>query len=399
MGIIRTLLARCRDQRGQVLIMVAGGIVGILGFVALSTDIGIFLHDSRDAQNDADAAALAGAQALMLKPPDEAMAVQLAEEWAANNGAEAQVAWTGDGDCGTAVDGNPIPWGLSDSNEDGDLDTICLGIERSVPSAFARVVGWSSFPVSRRASARTVHAGAGAVCPWALKGDPDAAPTEETYLGVEIGKIYAVKVGAGAGGTGNFGILRLYPEDCPGGGTACYRGIIESGCAANGYNVVEEGGVIETSTEPGNVGNPTMKALDDYFAYESDFSLCDVPMDWDEETETGEPTGYDPQDIGGARVGCGLDAANGGRGRYMAIPIVDDFPPSGTGPVEILAIAAVYLTGWGEWDPDTGTYDRHGPPGQSKVYIEFLDKAPYDPKDLMGQSDNPLAPMRIILIR
>jgi hypothetical protein len=406
----RALLALNRQERGQILILVAGGIVAILGLVALTTDIGIFLHDIRDAQNDADAAALAGAQAFMLKPPDGAAAIQLAEEWAANNGADGQVVWNGDGACAKTPSGTTVPWGVSDSNADGEPDTICLAIERSTPSVFARVLGISSFALERRAAARAVNADHGAACPWALEStEPsDTDGSDGTYLGVEMGKIYAVKVGAGQSGWGNFGILRLYPESCgPGGGTACYTELVESGCDANSFNVFTQGDTILTSTEPGNVGNPTMNALEAYYNYElndgiSDgegFGWCDVPMNWDAETELGVPSGYDPAVPPGPREGCATDAHNGRSGRYILIPIVDGFPPSGSGNIKILALATVYVTGWGEWNSGSGTYNRHAPPGHANLYVEFVEQAPLKPKDLMGVSDNPLAPLRIMLIR
>jgi len=403
MRLMKAVLSWHRHQRGQVLVMVAAGMVAFLGFVALSTDVGMYLRDLRHAQNEADAAALAGAQAFMVKPPSEATAKQLAEDWAAKNGAAGDVAWTGEGDCGTTPSGAPIPWGVSDSNGDGDVDTICLAIERSTPSVFARVLGISSFAVERRAAARAVHADHGAVCPWALKStEPsDTDPTDGTFMGIEMGKVYAVKVGAGESGMGNFGILRLY-----GPGKDEYKLAIASGCNNNGYNAFTEGDSVWTETETGNVGNPTMDKLAEYFGYElsdsihdaDEFAWCDVPMNWDAATGTGLPTGYDPN-AQGARLGCGTDAANGRSGRYMLIPIVDGFPPNGGGDVQILAIANVYLVGWGEWDAAKGTYDRKTPGGHATVYAQFIELAPFKPKDLTGVSDNPLAPLRIMLIR
>jgi hypothetical protein len=340
----------------------------------------------------------------MIKPASEATAIETAEDWAARNGAEGQVVWSGDSNCGREASGDSIPWGVSDSDNDGDPDTVCLAIERSVPAAFARVLGISSFPTARRAAARIVHAGRGAVCPWALKSDDpgDTDPGDGMYLGVEMGSIYAVKVGAGESGTGNFGILRLY-----GPGKDDYTDAVAAGCANNGYNAFTENDVIVTETETGNVGNPTMQKLEEYFGYElSDgvndgqgFAWCDVPMNWDEVDQIGAPTGYDP-DADGARQGCGTDALNGRSGRYMLIPIVDGFPPPGTSaPVQILAIANVYVTGWGEWDPAEGVYDRQVPGGHASIYVEFVEEAPFKPKDLLGVSDNPLAPLRVMLIR
>ena len=221
-------------------------------------------------------------------------------------------------------------------------------------------------------------------------------------MGVQIGDIYAVKVGAGESGWGNFGILRLY-----GPGKDDYKAAVASGCDNNGYNAVLEGDTILTESEPGNVGNPTMDMLDEYLGYEltdgindgEEFEWCDVPMDWDAVAETGVPTGYNPA-VDGARAGCGTDAANGRSGRYMLIPVVDDFPPHGSSaPVEILAIADVYVVGWGEWDASKGTYDRKVAGGHANVYVQFIEEAPFKPKDLTGVSDNPLAPLRIMLIR
>jgi hypothetical protein len=408
----RLVMTVLRAQRGQVLILAAFSTVMVLGFTALATDVGLYLRDLRDTQNDADAAALAGAYAFMLKlPADEASATatQLAEEWATNNGAGGQIVWTGDGNCATTPNGVGIPWGVSDSNQDGDLDTICLEIARSTPSVFARVLGIDSFPAKRRAAARAVHAGHGAVCPWALKstdpGDTDPGDSDgdsyDDYLGVQMGKIYAIKVSESD--WGNFGLLSLF-----GTGANDYKDGVAAGCASNGYNAVSEGETIETETKTGKIGNPTVQALETYLGYEltdgindgEGFGWCDVPMNWDDVAQIGTPSGYDPNAPGGARQGCGTDALNGRSGRYMLIPIVDQFPPHGTSAnITILAIANVYVTGWGQWDPAKGEYNRHGAPGHAELYAEFIEEAPFKPKDLVGVSDNPLAPLRIMLIR
>ena len=44
-----------RRERGQVLVLAAFSAVMVLGFTALVTDVGIYMRDMRDAQNDADA--------------------------------------------------------------------------------------------------------------------------------------------------------------------------------------------------------------------------------------------------------------------------------------------------------------------------------------------------------
>ena len=49
------------DERGQTLIFVALGMTVMLGFVGFATDVGVLLHEKREAQTAADSAAIAGA--------------------------------------------------------------------------------------------------------------------------------------------------------------------------------------------------------------------------------------------------------------------------------------------------------------------------------------------------
>jgi len=59
-----SLLARSRDESGQVIVFVAGILVLLVGMTALVVDVGSWYHDQRKLQTAADAAALAGAQHL-----------------------------------------------------------------------------------------------------------------------------------------------------------------------------------------------------------------------------------------------------------------------------------------------------------------------------------------------
>ncbi len=56
------------NEKGQILILLSLGIVALLGFTALAIDGGAVFFDRRSAQNAADAAALAGVQALAKDP-------------------------------------------------------------------------------------------------------------------------------------------------------------------------------------------------------------------------------------------------------------------------------------------------------------------------------------------
>jgi hypothetical protein len=68
-------------ERGQVLVLFAGGLIALLIVAALAFDVGMMLVERRDEQNAADAAALAGARFVLTSEPEaEAAARQLALE-------------------------------------------------------------------------------------------------------------------------------------------------------------------------------------------------------------------------------------------------------------------------------------------------------------------------------
>ncbi len=56
------------SEKGQAIVLIALGIVGLFAFVALAIDGGMVLYDRRSAQNAADAAALAGAYEIARDP-------------------------------------------------------------------------------------------------------------------------------------------------------------------------------------------------------------------------------------------------------------------------------------------------------------------------------------------
>jgi putative Flp pilus-assembly TadE/G-like protein len=67
-------------ERGQVLVLFAGGLVALLLIAALAFDVGMMLVERRDEQNAADAAALAGARHVLTdEPAAEAAARQIAQ--------------------------------------------------------------------------------------------------------------------------------------------------------------------------------------------------------------------------------------------------------------------------------------------------------------------------------
>ena len=59
-----------RDERGQILVIVAGGMIALLAIAALALEGGTLLLNRRDAQNGADLASVAGAREVALKYVD-----------------------------------------------------------------------------------------------------------------------------------------------------------------------------------------------------------------------------------------------------------------------------------------------------------------------------------------
>lgn len=320
-----------------MLVWAAFSMVMVLGFTALATDTGLYLRNIRDAQNDTDAAVLAGAQELargisagLSNAEAEANAIAKAEEWASLNDAEENL------DCCT----------FSDFNGDGHTDTVEGTVARSSDAVFARVIGIDSFPLERDAAARVVNAGGGEVMPWALCGDEDAPP----LWGVEVGELYVVKVGSPGGGgggddgrcgpeTGNFQILDVGGEDdgqCKQGATG-YRLAIEHGGSCDVYMADNQ---VTVDTKTGNIGQNTRTAIEQYLADRGetgDYEFCD---DY-------ENNGDDPS--------CWA--------RYILVPIINsDLPPGTSVPMEILDLAPMYLAWW----------SRTGPWGDAEVHAILL---------------------------
>ena len=80
MNINKPIKMRAPDSKsdtGQILILLALGIVVLLAFVALALDGGVILLDRRRAQNAADASALAGAYVLARNPDDGSLAADI----------------------------------------------------------------------------------------------------------------------------------------------------------------------------------------------------------------------------------------------------------------------------------------------------------------------------------
>src|SRR4051812_25332037 len=178
MRIVRTtsiLNVRCpvaRDERGAVLVHVALAMLTLIAFSALAIDYGALLGARRQAQNAADAAALAGASSLAFDDPDDIPRAQAAAAATgiANPvlGAAPSIDLTK-----TPADVRLIPCppgapGLPDTCIRADVYRSAARAN-ALPTFFAQIMGITSQDVRATATAQ-VETGNAAEClkPWAI---------------------------------------------------------------------------------------------------------------------------------------------------------------------------------------------------------------------------------------
>lgn len=215
-----------RGEAGQVLIVVAAGMVGLLGLLALVVDVGLLYAERAKTVNAAEAAATAGVQFL---PGNPSTAQQTAVQYAGLNGLAAdQVTVT-----------------ISQNNTQ-----LEVAARKEVQLFFARVLGFDTAPVSGKAGVRIS----------ALRTLNGAAPLGVEQQNFVYGGVYYLKNSPGYGGSyqGNFGCLAL-----GGRGASTYRENLAEGYAGT----LSLGDVVET--EPGNMSGPTSQGLGERLSSDS----------------------------------------------------------------------------------------------------------------------------------
>ncbi len=168
---LRTIFSHIRGQRGQVLVMGVGLMIMSLGAIMISVDVGWWLRDKRDAQNDTDAIALAAVQEIG-DPANRPLAVAAGLDWADFNGVDASE--LGTPDCGLdgedAVLDGTFKFCFIDQNSDGTDDMVRVKVSRPSSSFIAAAFGVSSPTLNPSAAAATVYVSGACVMPWGLVG-------------------------------------------------------------------------------------------------------------------------------------------------------------------------------------------------------------------------------------
>ncbi|MCF8563833.1 pilus assembly protein TadG-related protein [Alicyclobacillus tolerans] len=170
-----------RDDHGSVLVLVALMVVVLCGFTALVTDVGALYVQKQQAQDGADAGALAGADLLI---NNAASAANEAYQIATGN--DGHVSYSATSDTAT--------------------DTVTVSGGQTVSLWFARALGDSSASLSVHSIAQvgTLISAVGIV--------PIAVPNQTFTYGEEV----YLSDGAGSGLSGNYGFLDFSGEGSKG---------------------------------------------------------------------------------------------------------------------------------------------------------------------------------------
>jgi len=340
------------------MVAAAAMVVLFLIIAAVVLNVGWWLRDKRDAQNDVDAAVLAGAQEL----PDEVAAESDAEKWAADNG---------------AGDDLITPCEFVDMTGDGAADLIRCTVEREPGLLVGNLLDVGNVTVTAKAAAARMRAVAGCVAPWAVLGNPAQGPPGGTW-GLTPDELYIFHT-KDFTTPGNFGALALY-----GNGATDYKEAIEKPCGSGAGACdqtdpqVPVGETLQCEAKTGNMGQNTDDALTNRYGTSL---TCDA-------------TTYDDAVGLADTVAC--------QDRALLIPIIVAWPPKGnSGPVEILGLATFYIASWDREAP-YGNVDVNGDTVEddAMVWGYFLQEGKVvEAWNIQwGYSDDPFAPITILLV-
>ena len=168
--------ATLKDERGAVLILVAGTMAVLLGFAALAVDVGFLMNARTEAQRTVDAMALAAASAFIDDMPNaESLAASRALDYAAKNQVQGVTAsFVPATDMQIWLDEKKVRVTANFLRERGN----------PMPTFFAKLLGINDVNVRTIATAEASRADMiGCLTPWAV-GDM----WEDTYAGGDPGK-------------------------------------------------------------------------------------------------------------------------------------------------------------------------------------------------------------------
>jgi hypothetical protein len=289
--------ARNPGESGQMLILFVLGLGVLLGMVAMSVDVGLILHERRQLQNTADAAALAGAIEL---PESQVLAAGKAQEWAENNGID-----LGAGDEITIT---------------VDLVTNAVEVEvtREVSFIFGRALGLTTVDVNASAVAQIgAPASLSGLMPFAVLEDAiDYGGSPST-----------IKYDANNPTAGNFAPLAI---DGP--GSSLYEDSLVSGTTNSACGLSQPACADPTQqTQTGNLVGGTRDGIK--------YRMTNTSQDCNEFDEVLIPDGNGSYRVNGA---CNPWTEGSSSLRLVLIPVIDSFC-NGSCTVTILYFTGFFL--------------------------------------------------------
>ena len=292
------------SERGVILIWVALFMLTMLSFISLGIDLAKLTTTRAQLQNAADAAALAGASAIDPQTGVlvQATAVARAQQTSAQNKAFIDTPQP------VVLDASDVTFPTSSQVR----VTVRREGANSIVTYFGKALGITSLQMKASATAKVDTVGA--VNCGILPLGASLNPGETFQTGCS--HIYALKLGSGTGGNGNYSAI-AFPQcnagPCagqPSTGASTYGCLLRQGYCCE----IKKGEVV--STEPGNMAGPTNKAINDRF----------------------------DADIVKAENICYSDyLAQGGNGQRVIIVPITTQPANGRSDVTILDFASFFL--------------------------------------------------------
>ena len=293
----RAQLGTRQAERGQALIMFVLAAAVLFGFVAMTIDVGLILHQRRVLQNTADAAALAGAIEL---PDGPGTAYDKAQEWAENNGID-------------VAGGDQL-----DITVDPIENSVTVRVEREQGFIFGRVLGLVSTQVHADATARVGS-------PLNLAGILPFGVLESAIN--YNGNSTTIKYDATNPSNGNFGPIRV-----DGNGSAVLEASIKYG-TQNGV-CAESQPACPDPTVQTQTGN-TISAARNGFNYR----FNNTTTSCDSFAEVLFPDGNGAYRINGS---CNPFVGAPESMRLVLVPVIDSFP-NGAQDVTLMYFTALFL--------------------------------------------------------
>lgn len=393
-------------EAGQSAWFIILSLLAVFAVFAITFDAGVWYFDHREAQNQSEAAVLAGIQHMPVATGDASGQAEVAaavDQWLARNRS-------------SSLERSCLQF--EDQNGDGKYETLRVCVRRESPSFFAKLGGVDFTRVSAAAAAKVGKVTIGRVMPWAVvppditcqpdeqcETDPDwdGTPDETCDFvtcpwGITDDQLIAfMRPSGGDGEPGNFGAILA----CE--GPNVYEDCIEGTAPASGF--FEEGENVETGSDPGSNAKSTYDGLEARYASESDHAACDVPVHPDPETgvdAAARAAAYQKYVVDGI---CSF--------RLVLVPIIERFPNGSSDTLQVLGVATFAIIGWDRSGPHNnaeGNLDTscEGPLGNTTpkypcgaVWGFFMRDA-IPPGFLLEQidddSNNPFAPLLIALV-